>query len=248
MNTTEGNSQKDNWSEQDSQKFIDYGDFFVPLRQQQADIICQLLEATPALHTVVDLCCGAGFLCKNILERFPEAKVEGYDLSDEMLAEAEANLKPFAPRFTTHSFDLNAKDWRKTLSPADAFVSSLAIHHLNANEKEQLFHDLYYNLNPGGVLLIADIIQPTTPTAFKVAAILWEQWVKKASEEAAYPQAYQEFVNEKWNYFAHPDADSIDQPSGLLKQLRWIEKAGFRHVDVFWMTAGHAIFGGWKLP
>lgn len=248
MNIEKGNNQKNKWSEQDSEKFINYGDFFVPYRQLQADIICQLLEASSSLYTVVDLCCGAGFLCKHILEKFPEVKVLGYDLSHEMLAEAEANLKPFAPRFTGHNFDLPAKDWRKTLAPVDAFVSSLAIHHLSAQEKEQLFHDLYHHLNPGGVVLIADIIQPTTPTAFKVAATLWEQWVEKVSKEANDPQAYQEFIDEKWNYFEHPDADSIDQTSGLLKQLKWLEKAGFKQVDVFWMIAGHAIFGGWKVP
>ena len=42
------------------------------------------------------------------------------------------------------------------------------------------------------------------------------------------------------------DADPIDKPSTLLEQLRWLEAAGFAAVDVFWMEAGHAIFGGVK--
>lgn len=248
MNNPEHKIIKEKWTEQDSKAFIHYGDFFVPYRELQADIICQLLEATPNLHTVADLCCGAGFLSKRILERFTACNVHGYDLSDEMLAQAAANLKPFSERFTAHKFDLANMAWRKRMAPADVFVSSLAIHHLSAREKEQLFYDLYHNLNPGGVLVIADIIQPTTPTAFKVAATLWEQWVKQATDEAGCPQAYQAFVNEKWNFFEHPDESSIDQPSALLDQLQWLEKAGFQQVDVFWMTAGHAIFGGWKLP
>lgn len=238
--------QKDEWSEQDSQKFIDYGDFFVPHRQQQADIICQLLQAVPALQTVVDLCCGAGFLCKNILEKFPKAKVLGYDLSDEMLREAEKNLPAFAQRFIARQFKLEDTSWRENLAPVDAFVSSLAIHHLNAQQKQQLFQDLYAGLNPGGTLLIADIIQPASQVGYEIAASLWEQWVKNATEEAGHKKAYREFIDEKWNYFAHPDADTIDKPSTLFDQLKWLEHAGFTNVDVYWMTAGHAIFGGWK--
>jgi tRNA (cmo5U34)-methyltransferase len=247
MNDLEHKIKKEKWTEQDSKAFIHYGDFFVPYRQLQADIICQLLEATPGLKSMADLCCGAGFLCKNMLEKFPDCKVHGYELSDEMLAEAEKNLKQFSARFTAHKFDLTDTAWRETMAPVDAFVSSLAIHHLNGKEKEQLYHDVYAKLSRGGVLLVADIIQPTTQAGFKVAASVWEQWVKNSAEEAGHPKAYQEFVNEKWNYFEHPDEDKIDQPSGLLDQLRWLEKAGFKQVDVFWMTAGHAIFGGWKM-
>ena len=44
----------------------------------------------------------------------------------------------------------------------------------------------------------------------------------------------------------HLDPEDIDKPSPLLTQLKWLEQAGFKAVDVFWMQAGHAIFGGWK--
>jgi hypothetical protein len=46
-----------------------------------------------------------------------------------------------------------------------------------------------------------------------------------------------------YRYF---DPDDIDKPSRLLDQLKWLEQAGFADVDVYWMLAGHAIFGGRK--
>jgi tRNA (cmo5U34)-methyltransferase len=46
-----------------------------------------------------------------------------------------------------------------------------------------------------------------------------------------------------YRYFNPQD---IDQPARLYDQLRWLEQAGFCDVDVFWMQAGHAIFGGRK--
>ncbi len=47
--------------------------------------------------------------------------------------------------------------------------------------------------------------------------------------------------------YRYPDVDDIDKPSRLLDQLKWLEQAGFADVDVFWMQAGHALFGGRKL-
>lgn len=44
--------------------------------------------------------------------------------------------------------------------------------------------------------------------------------------------------------YRHPDP--VDKPSRLMDQLLWLEQAGWRDVDVYWMRAGHAMFGGRK--
>jgi len=51
---------------------------------------------------------------------------------------------------------------------------------------------------------------------------------------------------ERWNFYADPDPDPIDQPSPLIDQLRWLAEAGLSGVDVHWLKAGHAVFGGWR--
>ena len=56
--------------------------------------------------------------------------------------------------------------------------------------------------------------------------------------------AYERFHQLGWNLYRHPDP--MDQPSRLFEQLRWMEAAGFRDVDVHWMKAGHAIWSGRK--
>jgi tRNA (cmo5U34)-methyltransferase len=37
--------------------------------------------------------------------------------------------------------------------------------------------------------------------------------------------------------------DPEDRPSPLFAQLCWLREAGFEAVDVYWMFAGHAVFG-----
>jgi tRNA (cmo5U34)-methyltransferase len=44
----------------------------------------------------------------------------------------------------------------------------------------------------------------------------------------------------------HTENYPIDRPSTLVDQLNWLQTAGSTQVDVFWLRAGHAIFGGWK--
>jgi hypothetical protein len=34
-------------------------------------------------------------------------------------------------------------------------------------------------------------------------------------------------------------------PDRVFEQLRWLEEAGFRAMDCFWMRAGHAVYGGY---
>lgn len=234
------------WTEQDSKIFIDYGKFYVPAREKQARIATRLLKSVPNLSQVVDLCCGEGLLSKYILEAFPDCRLAAYDLSETMLAKTREHLLPFGDRFTTHQFDLGSLDWR-SLKDIGAFVSSLAVHHLDGAGKKQLFQDLHFMLKPGGVFILIDLIMPTRQIGLDIAAREWDAWVHhKVEAESADPAVFTTFKKEGWNFYDDPAADPIDQPSGLWEQMEWLRQAGFVDVDVFWMDAGHVVLGGWK--
>ncbi|MGB3586360.1 MAG: methyltransferase domain-containing protein [Tunicatimonas sp.] len=230
------------WTEKNSQDFIQYGNDFVPYRDEQQRIIGELIAPLPPLANVVDLGCGAGLLSYQLLKQYSEATVYAYDGSPTMLAQATQQAGPYQDRFRTQQFDLAATDWRQFSFPVHAVVSSLLIHHLNDAGKQQLFQDLYQALASGGALFVADIIRPTTTAGFEIAAQQWDAYV----EQQQHPNAYQTFTTDHWNYFAYPNEDPIDQPSTLLDQLNWLKEAGFQSVDAYWMFAGHAIFGGKK--
>lgn len=233
------------WSEADSQAFLDYGRFFVPQREYQITTICDLIPPSDEPFTVVELACGEGLLAHAILERFAQAQVRGLDGSANMLQRAATNLEQFAPRFQTQQFELAADDWRTAIRDAHAVVSSLTIHHLDAAGKQQLFHDVYPMLAPGGVFVIADLMQPTTERGVAVAAQAWDDAVRQRSQDLGDDgHAFAYFQQSHWNYYRYPDPG--DMPSPLPHQLQWLAQAGFAHVDVAWMQAGHAIFGGAK--
>jgi tRNA (cmo5U34)-methyltransferase len=233
------------WSEDSSQHFIDYAAYFVPDRAAQLETICQLLPATPEPFHVVELCCGEGLLAHAILERFARCSFHGYDGSSTMLEATRAVLRPFGARFTLHLFDLAAANWRSFPWPVQAVVSSLAIHHLDGDQKRALYRDLYRLLDPGGALIIADLIQPVHAVGVQLAARVWDEAVRQTALALdGNLAAFDTFQSDQWNIYHYPDP--MDQPSGLYEQLRWLEDAGFSAVDIYWLKAGHAIYGGWK--
>ena len=167
------------WSEQDSSIFIDLGHYFVPEREEQVRIICDLIPPIADAHHVVDLCGGEGLLSLALLERHPQRRVHIFDGSRAMLARAARLLKQHEDRVDVQIFDLAATDWRKFPWPIHAAVSSLGIHHLDDRQKQRLFLDIANMLAPGGVFIIADVIRPTTELGAAVAARLWDQAVQK---------------------------------------------------------------------
>jgi tRNA (cmo5U34)-methyltransferase len=238
------------WDETDSQDFLDLGRFFVPEREEQIAAVLAMIP-DPGDGLLVDLCCGEGLLARALLERFPRARVLAMDRSPAMLAHARASLAIHGDqgdqgdRLATRPFDLADRSWRTFPEPVHAFVSSLAIHHLDGAGKQALFADLAAALAPGGVLVIADLVKPATAAAHQLAAQAWDDAVRRRSLElAGHSGPWEKFRDERWNLYADPAPDPIDQPSPLLDQLRWLEAAGLQGVDVTWMKAGHAVFGG----
>ncbi len=239
-------SQHPAWGEEDSRFFIDMADVVVPYRAVQHQVIAGLIPPQQQPFHVLELCCGDGTLAGVILEAHPQSHVHGFDGSPVMLEAAGERLRDYGNRFDSRLFDLVASDWRHDLPwPLHAVVSSLAIHHLDGEQKATLYADVYRLLRPGGVFIIADLVQPAGPQAVAVAAQAWDNIVRRqVSALENQTAAFDYFQQEKWNIFRYPDP--TDKPSPLFRQLTWLQAAGFTDVDVYWMVAGHAIFGGRK--
>jgi len=233
------------WDEQVSQDFIDYGRYFVPERERQWRIIADLLPYFEQPGVVIDLCCGEGLLAQVILEQRPGCTLYGLDGSPEMLHRAQERLAHYGERFKAVQFDLLDRSWPPVDYPMRAVVSSLAIHHLEGLEKLALFQDVHHLLAPGGVFLIADLVEPAHPTGWDVVAKEWDLAVQeRAMELDGNLEGFAAFERMRWNTYRYFDPEDIDKPSRLLDQLKWLELLDFVDVDVYWMRAGHAIFGG----
>ena len=242
MSTAE---RENGWNEGNSRYFLDFARFFVPDREEQIETLLAMIPER-ARH-VVDLCCGEGLLSAAILERHPGCAVHAFDGSPAMLEHAQRTAADNGDRFDARLFDLADRSWRELPWQPDAVLSSLAVHHLDGPGKRELFCDMARALAPGGVLVIADLVQPASAAAKALAARAWDETVRRRSLDlAGHLGPYERFLSDHWNLYSDPEPDPIDQPSPLIDQLRWLEEAGLTGVDIFWMKAGHAVFGGVK--
>jgi tRNA (cmo5U34)-methyltransferase len=105
---------------------------------------------------ILELGIGTGETTRRVLAVHPGAHLTGIDSSPEMLARAHEELP---------SADLRVARLEDPLPEGtfDLVVSTLAVHHLDAAGKADLFRRVYEVLVPRGVFVLADVVVPDLP-------------------------------------------------------------------------------------
>ncbi|MGO8947575.1 MAG: class I SAM-dependent methyltransferase [Ktedonobacterales bacterium] len=239
------------WDENASEIFIDFAPIFVPARMEQIATLRNLIPAQPdEVFTIAELAAGDGALAQTLLAAFPNCRYLALDGSPSMRIQLKETLAPYRERVEVRDFDIMATGWREELPLSLRCVtSSLCVHHLDGQSKRQLFADMAACLEPGGALLLADIVEPRNQRVADLYADQYEELVRAQSlAQRGDLSGYQRFCDTHWNFFRYDYGDpaSGDRPSPLFDQLLWMLEAGLHDVDCFWLRAGHAIYGGWK--
>lgn len=241
-------TEQPTWTESDSAGFLAFSEIITPSRSEQLALLADLVpgEVDEAFQ-FVELGCGGGLMAAYLLQRFPRARYLGLDGSQTMLDATRDRLATEAGRFALRAFRLeDLAGWSAGL-PASirCLFSSLVIHHLPDSEKQRLFQKAYDLLEPGGALLLIDVVLPALERGQRAIGRNWEAIVREQSLAATGSlAAYNTFKQEGWNCYTDPDP--IDRPAPLFAQLQWLAQAGFTGVDCFWQRGGHALFGGYK--
>ena len=173
------------WSEDTSRHFIDYGAYFVPERETQIDTICSVVPPAPEGALMVEICCGEGLLCEALARRFPGAEIHALDGSETMLAAAKTRLEAAGATHRTALIDIAETGWRTFERPVHAFVSSLAVHHLDGPAKARLFRDLAAALAPGGVVVICDLVEARREAGLALWKRHWDDGVRERSRSSS---------------------------------------------------------------
>jgi tRNA (cmo5U34)-methyltransferase len=236
------------WSEADSRTFIEIGGLYTPERDEIGRLMADLVpEPREQPAYVVDLAAGEGWLTEAVLERYPHVHAFALDATEAMLRTATERLSRFGDRVEFLRFQFEEDAWLESLPEGIwAFVSSLAVHHLNGAGKRDLYRQLYHSLAPGGTLLICDLVEPRSEVERAALAESWDREVLRQSK-AQYgdDRGLRRFQEHRWNLYHYPDPD-FDMPSTIPEHLSWLEEAGYVDSNVFWLKAGHAVYGGYR--
>ena len=104
---------------------------------------------------ILDLGVGTGETARRVLAVHRDAELVGIDESEAMLAAARAELDA----------DLRTARLEDELpeGPFDLVVSALAVHHLDAGGKRDLFRRVAAVVEPGGRFVLGDVVAPPDP-------------------------------------------------------------------------------------
>jgi tRNA (cmo5U34)-methyltransferase len=234
------------WSEDISEQYRKLASIAVPARTEQIATLLTLIPfSQDDKFAVVELASGEGYLSAAILEAFPKSVILALDYEKSMRETTAKHLETYTGRWIVEAFDILQDDWLGKMKEADLVISSLCIHHLDAERKQGFFKAVQEHLSERGAFLIADLVMPKTPQARELFAATWDTMAESASiEQTLARDLFQLFEQEQWNYYRY--SDDFDKPSPIFEQLLWLNEANFSLVDCFWMQAGHAIYGGYQ--
>jgi tRNA threonylcarbamoyl adenosine modification protein (Sua5/YciO/YrdC/YwlC family) len=108
--------------------------------------------------SVLELGTGTGETARHLLERHPDARLVGIDVSEQMLSVARDSLP-------SERVELHAAQIEDPLpdGPFDLVASALCVHHLSGPAKADLFARVLAVLRPGGRFVLADVVLPDDP-------------------------------------------------------------------------------------
>lgn len=170
----------------------------MPHRQIAEEMLLGALP--PHVRRFVDLGTGDGRLMALVRSRHSDAVGIGLDFSAPMLDRARERFIG-DPHIDLRVHDLD--DPLPELNACDAFVSGLALHHLEDERKQELFGEVHSRLMPGGVFANLDLVS------------------------SASPRLHERFRRE----IGRVEDDPTDRLAELAQQMAWLDELGFSEVD-----------------
>ena len=217
----------------------------MPDREARFTMMIDAVEALcgPAPY-VVDLGSGPGSLSRRLLDRLPEARVTAIDMDPVLLAIGRNALGDYGGRLHWLDADLRSRWSARDDGPADAAVSTTALHWLQPNALAALYRHLGTVLSPGGVFVNGDrmefpadlprlaaaaqSIRELRDTAAAGDAETWEDWWAAVEQE---PGLAAEVAERRRRHHDHPDHE---HQADLATHIQGLREAGFAEVGTLW--------------
>lgn len=162
---------------------------YLPGREARFTALIDAVEAGTGRPDplVVDLGCGPGSLAARLLDRLPEATVVAVDADPLLLALGRA-VHGTRKGLRFADLDLRQAGWSVALGldgPADAAVSTTALHWLPPAALRAVYAELATVLRPGGLLLNGDHFTAGQPGIARLDRALAEREERRAADAAA---------------------------------------------------------------
>ncbi len=239
---------------------------YLPDREDRFTALIDAVEEAAGRRDplVLDLGCGPGSLSVRLLDRMPGARVIAIDTDPVLLALGRAAYGDRdGLRFA--DVDLRSDGWTGALDldrPADAALSTTALHWLRPEALHVMYARLATVLRPGGLLLDGDHLKDdatAVPTLARLGQALiereeqrrfpdglpesWQGWWDGVKEDPALAGAVAEREQRRLSE-DHHGSESVQ----LATHVDGLRAAGFAEIGTLWQRGENRILAGVLAP
>lgn len=197
----------------------------IPFMDMYYGTAVELVNLKSENGKILDLGAGTGLLTRFVLEKYPKANFTLVDIAEDMLKVARKRFENYS------NVKFKIEDYRKGINDEkyDFIISAMSIHHLDTNEKRELYRNIYNALEDEGIFINAD-------------QVLGED---EDSEEIV--KGYQLNHIENCN-LSREDKDAtyerlkFDKMDTMSIQMQMLREAGFSSVDIYYKFYNYIVF------
>ncbi len=204
-----------------------------PNREKMIEIALEFLpfDQNQQLNAI-DLGIGTGYFSLEFLKKFPNTNIIGIDGAEAMIEIAKVRLGEFSKNidFKICDFrDLNTIIDKK--DSIDVIFSSYAFHHLNYEEKKNLYKFLKMILKINGWVLYADvIIADNKEIEYRFQEIRINNILKRTQGKDNRFLDY----NSTRKFLDDLEENENDQPQSISKDIKLFNNTGFSNIEILW--------------
>lgn len=173
-----------------------------------------ILSNIPAPKSILDLGAGTGLLSYYWYRECPEAEYVLVDIAEDMLAVSRKRFDGLS------NICHQAMDYSKELpeKELDAIISALSIHHLENEQKKDLFKRIYEKLPAGGIFVNYDQFCSDSPEI--------DRWMNSFWESQLYSSGLTDHDVELWK-----ERRKLDRECSLEAEISMLRECGFANVQ-----------------
>ncbi|MGN1281216.1 MAG: class I SAM-dependent methyltransferase [Succinivibrio sp.] len=193
-----------------SQEYDRNREIFIPCFREFYDDCARFVSKIYSSSKILDLGAGTGLLDMFFYRYQPDAMYHLTDIADKMLDVAKERFKGLS----NFSYEAGNYCTDYNFSGFDTVISALSIHHLEHDDKQRLFENIYRALPKNGIFVNFDQFCADDPLISQTYDTVWISHLENSSlssDDLA-----------KWQ-----DRKKLDRECSVQTQIKMLKKAGF---------------------
>lgn len=178
-----------------------------------------LAKSISQRKNIFDLGTGTGLLASFWYKYFPNANYVLVDIAEEMLEIAKKRFE------NIENVSFEVCDYSKTLpkNDSDLILSALSIHHLEHDQKQNLFKSIYEKLSDDGIFVNYDQFCFENS---KVNKLIENYWISQIKSSGLSEKEYNRWLDRK----------KLDKECSIQQEIKWLKNAGFSKVECIYQS------------